>query len=291
MCFNIIKHYSCLFICIEILLDSLNNIEMGGTKMRKKNHTKKNVHNSKKKVTSSNTNNQTTEVAVYDELFAKQQVARHFGTCVVCHKHDYFLKSCSRCKDAKCCFKCLGDHGIKVDQRLVCIRNVLFANARKCIPLALKENYFNEGFAEISSHLYSVPKREVFDLMGRSRSVLLVQVLAFNIIPWQQSNQPPTKIVQLIVQDNDGLKAAIHIFPNPFFVLFHGLDAWLLDMGAQLPIRTFILLTGICWNYRVNGASIDVVNHVQQMQVIGETAKIYESVTSKDNEVINQVFE
>uniref|UniRef100_A0A2C9L0X1 Uncharacterized protein n=1 Tax=Biomphalaria glabrata TaxID=6526 RepID=A0A2C9L0X1_BIOGL len=241
------------------------------------------VTNRKNKKTKHPPCSQRTEVTVYDASFAKQQVVRHFGTCVVCHRQGYFLKPCSRCQEAKCCSnECLGAHCIKDDQRVICIRNVLFTNARKYIPLALKENIFNKGFAEISSHLYSIPKAEVFTMMGGSRRAILLQVLTQSIVDFI--------IIQLVVQDSDGRQTKLNIHPPPNTPLV-SLGAWFNQMDTLLPPGTFLLLFAVHWNNHVNAASaaVDIVSPQQQLRVIPDTKEIFSSITKKDVEAFNRV--
>ncbi|KAK0066576.1 hypothetical protein Bpfe_004008, partial [Biomphalaria pfeifferi] len=240
------------------------------------------VTNRKNKKTKHHPCSQRTEVTVYDASFAKQQVVRHFGICVVCHKLGYFLKPCSRCLEAKCCSnECLGAHCIKDDQRVICIRNVLFTNARKYIPLALKENMFNKGIAEISSHLYSIPKTEEFTMMGGSRRAVLLQVLTQSIVDFI--------IIQLVVQDSDGRQTKLNIHPPPNTPL-ESLGAWFNQMDTLLPSGTFLLLFAVHWNNHVNAASaaVDIVSPQQQLRVIPDTKHIFSSITKKDVEAVNR---
>ncbi|KAH9505167.1 hypothetical protein Btru_058866 [Bulinus truncatus] len=217
------------------------------------------------------------ELAVYDPTFARDQIVQHSGTCVVCNKNKYFMKTCKQCHVMKyCSHKCQREHFKSDGQRAICVRNILFNKARDYISPKMRLDLVMKGYKEISSHLCSIPRREIFQMMDGSRSVILLQVFGVYL-------NPLTSIAEAVAQDRDGCVTTLHLYPPPGTNNFFQYLFWFINVQVMLPYMTFILLSDAHWNVHADKASaaVDVAN-LQQIQVIHPTDQILKAVNQQD---------
>ncbi|KAI8770460.1 hypothetical protein BgiBS90_028346 [Biomphalaria glabrata] len=189
------------------------------------------------------------ELTIYDESFARRQIQQHSCTCAVCQKKGYFMKTCDKCWTSRYCRgKCLTAHRKGFNHKEMCARHAAFNGARASISLKLKQSLFSNGYNEITSHLYSVPRSEIHAVIGGPRKVILLQI--------KNAIQESAGFYKALVQDSDSCLAWLHIYPppdnTPIFLSFCMLPMLLVP-------GSFVLLLNGHWNNYQNLSSAAII--------------------------------